>query len=257
MLGCAVHGNLRRVFSRVTCLCVAAMCLSFEYGFAQNYHPLDIGWQWEYESSAVGHQTMTITGELSVLGTTTRIRRQVEGDQTFENFWTSDDRGNLYIHGARNLTVPFEAAYLPPIQMVSAPLVLNSTWTTRDIRIFYLDGTSWGGDPFDYPLRVYSAGTMDVPAGEFFAYGVGYDIGPPPVLATGREEFDILGRWLGESAPRADNSTDWYAVNVGLVQQGPYANPEDEFRLLSYQGPPVPVLPVTWGSIKARFAAGR
>lgn len=220
---------------------------------AQNYHPLNIGFRWEYYSTAEGHQVMTISGELVVLGTTTRIRYQAEEIQLYENYWTSDAAGNLFLHGARNFTFPMDVAYLPPIQMVSAPLFAGKTWITYDIQLYSLDGIPWGDEPFDYPVRVYNEGYMQVPAGEFYAYGVGYDINPALIIRTANGAFDVFGRHLEEVVTGSDNSSEWYSVDVGLVQFGPYADPENDFRLLAYYPPPTPVLSTTWGAIKALF----
>ena len=62
---------------------------------------------WFYEGSQQTLHTISIVGEEEILGTLTRVRRQVEHDQIFENFWTTDENDHLYLHGARNLTHSF------------------------------------------------------------------------------------------------------------------------------------------------------
>lgn len=215
---------------------------------AQIYHPLSIGSQWQYENVVDGPQIMTITGERTVLGAVTRIRHQEELTQTYENYWTQDEAGNLYLHGAFNYD-GFEIAFLPAIQMVSSPLYEGKYWVTEDIYDYDLDGNPLGGGPFDYPVRVYSEGTIEVPAGEFYAYGVGYDIYLIPLFSYAGEVYDILGRRVSESDLQAeDNSTHWYTVDVGEVQMG-YG---DFFQLASYDFP-VPVHETSWGRVRLLF----
>lgn len=217
---------------------------------AYDYQPLEIGWQWIYDNPNGGLHTMSITGERTVLGVTTRIRHQVEDSQTYENYWTEDAAGNLFLHGAFNYD-GFEAAYSPPIQMVNAPLSFGKTWVTEDIYMYDLDGTPWGGEPMDYPLRVYFEGVVTVPAGEFTTYGVGFDIGPRVLLARGGKTYDIFGRAVSAGdPPRDDNTTDWYTDGVGEVMFGYVYG--DIYRLQSFDSP-VPTRATTWGRVRGLY----
>jgi hypothetical protein len=219
---------------------------------AQIYHPLHIGSQWEYFSVEEGDQTMTITGELTVLGTVARIRLQQEMSQTYENYWTMDAAGNLYLHGARNYDGDFELAYRPPIKFVSSPLYLGKSWVTQDIHLFYLDGTPWGGEPFDYPLEVYTEGMVSVPAGEFYAYGVGSEYGPLPAFASRGSVYDLRGRRLTGESVRQGEASEWYAENVGEVLMSHFTDESLGFKLVSYDLP-VPVQSLSWGRLRTLF----
>ena len=216
---------------------------------AVSYHPLDVGTTWDYFSATEGDELVSIIGEREVLGALTRIRRHVRPEDTWENYWSQDDGGNLFIHGARSITDPsFEVAYLPPIRMVDSPLYEGKTWVTEDVRLYDLDGNPWPDEPFDYPLRVYSEGIVAVPAGEFYAFGVGYDAVDGRsawVLRSGR---DISGRLWRPDKGR-DNTSHWYAVDVGVVQffSGDAENP---FRLVFFEVPPVGTVSTTWGRIR-------
>ncbi len=114
--------------------------------FAYDYYPLAVGCHWGYDNASGGLHTISITGERIVLGAVTRVRHQLEGDQEYENYWTKDTAGNLFIHGAYDYD-GFEISYLPPIAMVMAPLYVTKTWVTENICLYDLDGTPWGGDP--------------------------------------------------------------------------------------------------------------
>jgi hypothetical protein len=217
---------------------------------AYEYQPLESGWQWIYDNPSGGIQTMSITGEREVLGVTTKVRLQVEDTQTYENYWTRDAAGGLFLHGAYNYD-GFGIAYAPPIQMVNAPLFLGKTWITVNIYTYGLDGNPDGGPPFDYPLRVYFEGAVTVPAGEFYAYGVGYDIGPRVIFSRGGKTYDLLGRSVtAGDLPRTDNTTDWYTDGVGEVMFGYVYG--DIYRLRSFDTP-VPTQATTWGRVRALY----
>jgi len=221
--------------------------------FSYEYHPLAVGSHWEYYSTLHGAQSSSIVGEEVVLGVITRVRRQVQPDQVWENFWSSDSAGNLYLHGGRNFTYPVEVAYAPPIKMVAAPLLLGKVWVTPGVRFCDLDGTPWEGDSFDFAFQVYTEGRLTVPAGEFYAYGVGPDTGPGLMFTTRQGTFDMFLQWVGDSQLTAGNATEWYADGVGVVQQCNDTNTEYAFHLLSYWLPPVSTQPTTWGRLKAMF----
>jgi hypothetical protein len=199
--------------------------------------------------------SMSIVGDQDILGVTTRVRRQVQQDQVFENFWSEDASGNVYLHGAVNFTYPAEAAYVPPIRMVAPPLFLGKSWVTNDIRVYNLDGTPWDDAPIDYPLRVYTEGTITVPAGDFYSYGVGYDTPFGSLLTSRQGTFDVLGRRVAGSQSTTDNATEWYSDGVGVVQSCYYTDRQYAFRLLSYGLPTVPTQATTWGRVKALYGS--
>lgn len=196
---------------------------------------------------------MTIVGERTVFGVTTRVRRQEEQTQTYENFWTDDATGNLFLHGAVNYTYGVGWMFAPPIQMVASPLSLGRAWTTEGVQAYDLDGTPWGSDPFAYPLRVFTEGSLSVPAGPFYAYGVGSDATAPPLLGRDGRSFDLLGRRVEpESAKRDGEATDWYSEGVGVVQMRTTADEAQAFKLVSH-GPSVAAETPTWGKIKNAY----
>jgi hypothetical protein len=236
---------------------VAVVCLlsltALSSGLSEDYHPLTIGCHWEYHSAILGELSMSIVGDRDILGVTTRVRRQVRPDQVYENFWSKDASGNLFLHGAVNFTFPFEAAYVPPIKMVAPPLFLGKAWVTNAVRTFKLDGTPWDDAPFDYPLRVYTAGIDTVPAGDFYSYGVGYDTPFGVLLSSGKGTFDLLGRRVTGGQLATDNATHWYSDGVGLVQSCDYTDRQYAYKLLSFEIPSVPTQSPTWGSVKEMY----
>ena len=219
---------------------------------AVDYHPLDVGNVWQYTSSVDGDQTMEIVGERTVLGVVTRVRRQTLATQTFENYWTRDAAGHLLLHGARNLTSPFEVAYFPPMRKVEAPLHLGRNWITEDVHLFSLDGTPWGDPPIDYYGEVLTEGEVTVPAGTFYAYGVGYEVygrAESGLLTRDGRSYDLEGRRVDGGAGRPLDATDWYADGVGEPWMSWYEDEELGFKLVSFNLP-TPARETSWGRVR-------
>ena len=196
---------------------------------------------------------MMITGEATILGEVTRVRREDTGTDLFENYWTKEEAGHLYLHGFYNLFADFGLAYQPPIRMVDSPLELGMTWVTEGVESFNLDGTPSGFDPFDYSLMVDFEGEITVPAGVFYAYGVGFDDSFPLLRGPDGRYFDIFGHNLGER-PRKGRTdiTEWYTDGVGLTRRTHYGG-EQHTLDLQWWNPPVPVRESSWGRVKATF----
>jgi hypothetical protein len=223
---------------------------------ATSYQPLELGTEWHYANDSGQTQSAIITGMRDVLGVLTAVRHEevTEADtieQVFENFWTCDIDGNLYLHGAINYTYGFDTAYIPPLQWIQSPLSYGLTWTTADVLMCRLDGTDcW--DPFDYSLTVYYEGNVSVPAGTFYSYGVGQLLPPPVLQAPSGQRFDVLGRHIAETErPEQGVEVEWYSAGVGRVQFGFEAHPEHIMRLIEWT--PSPVSRTTWGSVKALY----
>lgn len=223
---------------------------------ADDFFPLEIGMRWEYVSDAFNPVSFEITGERTILGKVTRVRRETNGFQVYENYWTKDEEGNVYLHGSVNLTFGIDdaAAYSPPIRMVQVPLVDGITWTTYGIQQFDLDGNYESG-PFDFRQRVYGSGQLEVPAGEFFAFGIGNP--DNPILRESHGAlFDLLGRRVdvdGENYIEGGGyPTQWYSASVGVVMFNAYATPSLAHRLASWSFP-TPVSPTSWGGVKALY----
>ncbi len=216
------------------------------------YHPLEVGTQWQYHSNAFGDHTMRITGELVVLGEVVRVRLQQESIQTYENYWSQDEDGNFYLHGARNHDGIFQAAYWPPIQILAAPLHSGKTWVTKGIQAYLLDGTPHPWAPFDYAVLVHDEGMVSVPAGDFYAYGVGREFDEPILLGAGGALYDPCGRRVSAGRSGRSDATTWYAAGVGEVVFGDIDDEQYRNQLVSWS-PPVSNDTMTWGQVRSLF----
>ena len=253
-----MHGRLESIHRDAAAMIALVIALGFSAtpSSAYDYHPLDPGRQWYYESDLGETELMTIAGERVVLGALTTVRREELTAQTVENFWTVDGDGHLFLHGAVNYTYSFELAYLPPIRMVDAPLELDKSWTTPGIHLYDLQGV-FQGSIFDYSLNVFTEGLVTVPAGEFYAYGVGELIAVPLLRSSSGECFDLLGRRIpAPPSAETDHPQVWYVDGLGVVKMDPLGYEPEAFKLHWWTGP-TPVEPGSWGSIKTLFFGGQ
>jgi len=241
---------------------VAAVGLASVLGWAgycsgTTYQPLDVGSVWQYTDDLDDIRTDTVVGHRAILGVETVVLQSVfvapdEAPQVSETFWTTNGEGDLFLHGGVNYAHQSETAYSPPVLVLDAPLESGKSWVTQGIQPYDLDGNPLGWGPFDYGYMVYSVGNVTVPAGTFYAYGVGFYLGR--ALPCGRDELahDVL---VGLARSGTDSvfreATDWYAEEVGLVQRASQMSPERTMRLTAWQ--PSPVRDVGWGRIKALF----
>jgi len=180
-----------------------------------------------------------------------RSEEELPDPQIYDAFLTSDEAGNLFLHGAVNHTYPFEMAYLPPILLVSVPLELGQYWVTEGVQAYDFDGVPIGV-PFDYALQVDFEGNVAVPAGTFYAYGIGAVIPGQPNLPH-EQNHDIFGRYIPfEEDARDIDITHWYTDQVGLVQRTFYLGDERVLKLLWWT-PPTATEERTWGQIKGMY----
>lgn len=241
-----------RVSAFVAGALLVAACAALAQG-PEVYLPLETGDHWSYQSDLGTTEEMTITGEFSVLGVVTRVRLEDLVTDLVENYWTTDDSGDLFLHGAHNLMYGFQVAYQPPIRMIDAPLSQGKAWVTSAVHLYNLDGTPWGGDASDIALVVDFAGNVEVPAGSFPAFGIGFNTQTLALADKDGAEYDVFGRRVRDRVDKSDvDITEWYAAGVGIVQKTRYPGDQHLFQLTSF-GLPSALRSTSWGSLKAEY----
>jgi hypothetical protein len=240
----------------VVLLVAFASLLAAEQGATTTYHPLDMGAEWHYANELGQTHSRSMIGIQDVLGVETVIRHEEISESgaiidLFENFWTCDGEGDLYLHGAVNYMYGFEAAYCPPIMIVDSPLEYDKIWVTQDVQWCDLDGSNCG-DPFDVAYIVCIEEEVSVPAGAFYSFGIGDYPAPPRLESLVGIQFDVFGRRL-PTGGRGSRffARDWYSEGVGVVQYQYYTEPEHMMRLEYWQA--TPVERGTWGRLKALY----
>jgi hypothetical protein len=132
----------------------------------------------------------------------------------------------------------FGALYQPPVRALEAPLVVGNTWSDV-VSVYLLPDTTYAGS-FAISWMVYQKGTLEVPAGTFFVYGIGTTA--EPILRHGGSSYSLNGTRNG------GESEQWYSNGVGRVQY----DTDTLYQLVFYEQPTA-VTGVTWGKIKAHF----
>jgi hypothetical protein len=208
---------------------------------AAEYLPLPLGATWQYISEAGGAETQIVTGTRNLFGTDTWVISYQDSplNDGLENYWTTNAEGDVFLWGFFRNLQGWGWAYQPPIRMVDAPLSLGQEWSTTytiyELPGFVPEGTN------EYPLEVSSEGMVTVPAGTYFAYGIG--IPELPLLGG----YSITGEVVA-GAPGHRAASDWWSDGVGRVQY----EVDQIYRLTSF-GWPTPVAVTSWGRVKALY----
>ena len=157
---------------------VLSMAWAIPVAAGSIYFPLDPGSMWTYAGDQGGSAQVFIGGGQVVIGVETVVRhvdiQSVLDGQTFQNYWTSNGDGDLWLHGFTNESIRLSLSYDPPILWLDAPLQVGNTWSTTTQAYSDLEGNVPWGDPFTITLGVISEQEIVVPAGKFFAYEVGF-----------------------------------------------------------------------------------
>ena len=222
---------------------VSALAAAPPAARAQSYQPLQVGNQWVYSYLPGGSETKTVTGTVRVFGREAFVIRYGPSldNEGLENYWSTSPDDDVLLHGFnRTLDPGWNFIYDPPVVMLDAPPALGGTWT-QTVTWYTVSGPDTipaGTFPLTY--AVLEAGDLTVPAGTFYAFG----IGTPPEIGA---RFASAGAFTvtGDRITTLAVATDWWAEGVGLVRTGDY--------VLEAFGGPTGADAITWGGLKALY----
>ena len=210
------------------------------------YFPLQDGCWWEYLGDGGDHCRAWVDGTQTVQGqVTTVLHWQYSGEiqENLYQYYSVDSTGAVLFHGFYN-DAGLTASYDPPFVLLPPSLGLGSEWCTTTQPYWDLEGTTPMDDSVEVCFRVASIGQLDVPAGQFTAFGVRQFV--PESMASPVAGLDVLGRPTLEGSRGA---TDWYSENVGEVALRIY----QYFALSGWSGQPVPITRLSWGALKSGY----
>ncbi|MFC1573039.1 hypothetical protein ACFL6M_05515 [Candidatus Eisenbacteria bacterium] len=212
---------------------------------AEDFFPTHVGSIWEYIGLDSGDPYVTeCVATETVWGIECGVfTNDGPGDEGLVQYWYKDANGDVRIRAWFRTIGDYGSLFDPGIKMMSGAPFVGEEWCTT-VDAYHLPDTSFVGS-FASCHVIESEGPLDLPAGTFYAYGVGE---PEPLMLI--EEHDTLGRDL--SSPLRE-ITRWYSEAVGEVK---YVT-ADTYELTGYSIPPTPVGGRTWGEIKALFMSGR
>lgn len=212
----------------------------------QTYQPLDIGNFWSYQGPSGEQETHIVQGTRVIRGTPVYVVKYSGGhDDGLENYWTTDASGDLFLWGFYAPNAEFGLVYDPPLLFLDSPLALGDSWQTT-FSAYSLPDTSYFGQ-FTFRQKVYEEGVVTVPAGDFYAYGVGEAPGAPSPSIPFLADHDLAGNAI--STTRGGAPTSWFSQDVGEVQLNAFV-----FLKLTAYLAPTPTTPSSWGALKHRFA---
>ena len=209
---------------------------------AEEYLPLQLGNRWEY-TSPEGDETREVTGTFDLWGEEVYVIGYPESVHNLglENYWTTNVEGDVFVWGFWVDEEEWGVLYSPPIPVVDTPLYLDKTWS-HTFDTYVLPDTTYAGQN-EIGFRVYWEGVLSVPAGDFFAYGIGQYLPVGPGFLGDR----CISGELAVDQHR-EEPTCWYSDGVGEIQYWT----SDVYRLVDF-GQPVAVAQTSWGAVKALY----
>ena len=216
---------------------------------ASSFRPLEIGYFQEFDGIAGQHEAKAVVRNTMVFGNATSVVEYYDSDLNdgLENYWSVSPEGHVLLWGYFRRNDGFGQVYYPPIRMVDDPPYEGKTWTTH-FRVYSLPDTILVNEG-DLAFEVYEEGEVSVPAGTFYAYGIGR-ADSFSSLQNIHPGFEITGRRSDEVQPRSADK--WWARGVGEVQ---YLT-TDLYQLTNY-GMPTPSRRSSFGHIKWLFHGNR
>lgn len=209
---------------------------------SQDYLPLEPGNFWSYLLDDGSHELRVVGEMVPVFGNMVYPIGHpfLDPFQNLVNYWSTGPDGDLLLWGWSRGT--FGYLYQPPIVVVDSPLSLGKEWSTT-AGLYAVTDSSYV-QTGEFPFIVCDHADINVPAGAFDSWGVGY--GPPPAKTLFDGRYNVMGEEIGAKTGEVER---WYAEDVGVVEE--YLT--EVYQLETFTGHPVATETSTWGGIKALF----
>lgn len=213
---------------------------------AQDYLPLGPGSYWHYAGDAGDAFTRTVTSTLEMAGETVSVVA-VSGyapDEGLEQYFTSEADGDVLLWGFYRSLEDWGLLYVPPLLLVDAPLSVGQRWSVV-AEIFEIPGNQSAGAWIGERV-VQSEGLETVPAGEFFARAIAWDLRGEAARALIAHGCDPSGRRLAPG--RELSPPEYWTLGVGILRE----ETTQIWRLTDFDGP-TPAATPSWSALKALY----
>lgn len=224
------------------------------------YLPLVQGYQWRYTGTGPITIDRAIDGVKLVGEAQTSVLSNVQTgaiSDAWDNFWTSDAEGRLWLHGFFNYGSEFGIRYVPPILWIDASPQTDDTWNTTTTA-FDLD-TGALVTVFSINFQATNGVEVTVPAGTFDTLMLDYiteSAGASSRYAgiqngAALRDHTLLGQRRGtqDTVARA-SALAWYSDGLGLVRES-VCCPSEISELTAYKT--VATQRESWSSLKSTF----
>lgn len=215
-----------------------------------SFLPLYQGNTWEYIAPGNVHERRTAVGQIEIWGSPCWVIRYSEStfNEGLENYCTVDEAGCVYLWGAWRPDAGFGILYSPPLRLIDGDPELWETWTSTYTAYLLPDTIeiATGSATFG----VYEVGTISVPAGDFFSYGIGYwteDSRPALPAGSLTDDLDVFLA-LAPADGNQGNPTKWWSDGVGLVR---YLG-SSTMELITYDLP-TRARRLSWGAVRWNY----
>lgn len=228
------------------CLLAAFLAAGLSVQAEAAYLPLSAGNTWSYVTDLGREEVRLVSGTTEVFGREVWVIEHPisYANLGLENYWTSDDDGNVLLHGFWRAGGVWGRAYDPPVVLVDAPLFLGKTWSAT-FDIHDLSDLSYLAT-YTIHFSVVAAGVLAVPAGDFDGYGI---VQVEPERSVRQDPgYALSGRRMG--AGRQDEEiSEWWSEGVGTVRYRSVG----VYDLVSYEIESVGGRALTLSAVKAIF----
>ncbi len=209
---------------------------------ANDFFPMCPGSVWEYaDDETSAPYVKECVGWEDIWGVRCGVIEYLKGpDAGLRNFWYDAADGVLMLRGFFRPQDGFGFLYEPGIPMISASPFLGEEFCVS-VDAFHLPDSTYS-DSWSFCQGIVEEGFLDLPAGTFYAYGLGgRDEG------LGRGDYDLLGRRI--RSPQRGNAWIWFTEHVGEVRSTSIGS----YSLADYSLPPSSLDVTSWGRVKALY----
>lgn len=213
---------------------------------AQAYLPLGPGSYWHYAGDAGDALSRSVTGTVEMAGETVSVVA-VSGyapDEGLEQYFTAEPSGDVLLWGFFRSLEDWGFLYVPPLRLVDAPLSVGQRWSVI-ADIFEIPSNQTAGTLVGERV-VLSEGLETVPAGEFFARAIAWDLRGEPARALAERGCDPSCRRL--SPGRELGLPEYWSQGVGIIRE----ETTQIWRLTDFDGP-TPAASPSWSALKALY----
>ena len=213
---------------------------------AQIYLPLGPGCYWQYTGDVGDAFARTVTATIEMAGEAVSVLSHsgYGPDEGLDQYYTANANGDVLFWGFYREFDDWGLLYVPPLPLVQGPLATGQRWSVV-AEIFSIPDNLPAGDLVAERV-VLSEGLETVPAGEYYAYAIGWELPGGLVRALASRSCDPTGRHLtpGRDFPAAE----YWSAGLGIVRE----ETTQIWRLTDFDGPTV-IAAGSWGGIKALY----
>jgi len=186
-------------------------------GVPGTYLPLEAGNRWAYTGELVGPDIKEVASgaDPQFYNSFPIIYDVSDHSLGLRNYWSTNDDGDVFLHGFARLSPRISRFYEPPLKVVDGPLVPGRTWTSAISVVEFPGGPAIGAFEIQYtttdPVVVVIAGES------YHAHGVLESLATISVAGIG-SEWTTDGRPFDLAKEGDVIVPHWWVEGIGEVR---------------------------------------